>query len=61
MGTCLAESGPFIVPAICILEVLNRVLQQKGDDAALQVVAIMHQGQIVSLSEALPLWRRSAG
>ena len=38
-----------IVPTICILEVFKRVLQQRGEDAALQAVALMQQGQVVDL------------
>jgi len=44
-----------IVPTICILEVFKRVLQQRGEDAALQVAAIMHQGQVVALSSRIAL------
>jgi toxin FitB len=44
-----------IVPTVCILEVFNRVLQQRGEDAALQIAAIMHQGQVVALSSNIAL------
>lgn len=49
----IEDTGTLIVPTICILEVFKRVLQQRGEDAALQVVAIMYQGQVVSLSESI--------
>ena len=39
-----------LVPTLCILEVFKRVLQQRGEDSALQAVALMQQGQIVDLS-----------
>lgn len=51
----IEDTGSLIVPTICILEVFKRVLQQRGEDAALQVVAVMHQGQVVSLSESIAL------
>ena len=37
------------------LEVFKRILQQRGEDAALQAVATMQQGQIVELSTSIAL------
>lgn len=51
----LEDTGSLMVPTICILEVFKRVLQQKGEDAALQAVAAMHQGLIVPLDASLAL------
>ncbi len=39
-----------LVPTLCILEVFKRVLQQRGEDSALQAVAFMQQGQIADLN-----------
>jgi predicted nucleic acid-binding protein len=44
-----------IVPTICILEVFKRVLQQRNEDAALQAIALMHQGLIVDLTSNIAL------
>jgi len=44
-----------IVPTICILEVFERVLQQRNEDAALQAIALMHQGVIVDLTSSIAL------
>ena len=44
-----------LVPTIVILEVTRRVLQQRGEDAALQVAAALHQGYVVPLDSALAL------
>ena len=44
-----------IIPTICILGVFKRVLQQRGEDAALQAAAIMHQGHVVDLSAGIAL------
>ena len=44
-----------LVPSIVVLEVTRRVLQQRGEDAALQAVALLHQGQVVPLDSALAL------
>jgi len=44
-----------LVPTICLLEVFKRVLQQRGEGAALQAVAQMQQGQVVELDAPLAL------
>ena len=44
-----------VVPTICLLEVFKRVLQQRGEDAALQAVAVMQQGQVVELTAPIAL------
>lgn len=51
----LEDPGSLIVPTICILEVFKRILQQRGENAALQAAAAMHQGLIVSLDASLAL------
>ena len=42
-------------PTICLLEVFKRVLPQRGEDAALQAAAAMHQGLVVPLDASLAL------
>ena len=44
-----------IVPTIVLLEVTRRVMQQRGEDEALQVAAMLHQGQLVALDSGLAL------
>ena len=44
-----------IVPSISILEVFKRVLTQRGEDLALQAVALMQQGRVVDLDLSLSL------
>jgi predicted nucleic acid-binding protein len=44
-----------LVPTICILEVFRRVLQQRDERAALQVVATMQQGHVVEMNAAVAL------
>jgi uncharacterized protein with PIN domain len=39
----LEDTGNLIVPTICIYEVFKAVLRQRGEDAALQTVALMKQ------------------
>lgn len=51
----IGETDLLIVPTLAIYEVFKRVLQQRGDDAALQAVAFMEQGQVVDLDRATAL------
>ena len=51
----IEDTGSLMVPTICLLEVFKRVLQQRGEDAALQAAAAMHQGLIVPLDASLAL------
>ncbi|WP_129781165.1 type II toxin-antitoxin system VapC family toxin [Peristeroidobacter soli] len=44
-----------VVPTISIYEVFKRILQQRDEAAALHAVALMHQGEIVSLTAPLAL------
>jgi predicted nucleic acid-binding protein len=44
-----------IVPTMCIYEVFKRVLVQRGEDSALQAVALMRQGRIIDLDFSLSL------
>lgn len=44
-----------LVPTICLLEVFKRVLQQRGEGAALRVAAQMQQGKVVDLDRDLAL------
>jgi predicted nucleic acid-binding protein len=51
----LEDANSLLVPTICLLEVFKRVFQQRGEDAALQAAAAMHQGLIVPLDAHLAL------
>lgn len=42
-----------LVPTIVLVEVTRRVMQQRDEDAALQVAALLHQGQVVPLDSAI--------
>ncbi len=43
------------VPTISLYEVFKRVLQQRGEDKALEAIAIMMQGQVVELDTAIAI------
>ncbi len=44
-----------IVPTLSLYEVFKRVLQQRGEDQALQAAALMQQGRVVELTAAVAL------
>jgi len=44
-----------IVPSISVYEVFKRVLQQRGENAALQAAALMQQGRVVELTTPLAM------
>lgn len=52
----IEDTENLIVPTICIFEVFKRVYQQRGEDAALQAVALMHQGKIMALDDICALF-----
>ena len=43
----IEKTGDLVVPTISIFEVFKRMRQQKGNEAALQSVTAMMQGQVV--------------
>lgn len=50
-----------VVPAVCLTEVFKVVLRQRGENDALQAVALMQQGSVVDLDAALALAAGKAG
>ena len=48
-AAAIQDTDALIVPSISILEVFKRVLQQRGEEAALQAAALMLQGEVVDL------------
>ena len=44
-----------LVPSISLLEVFKRILQQRGENAALKAVAQMRGGQVIDLDGTLAL------
>lgn len=54
-ATPLERVQDVIVPTLCIYEVFKRVLQQRGEDQALQAVTLMQQAQVVELNTTIAL------
>src|SRR5947207_2696419 len=51
----IEDTSNLIVPTISIFEVFKRVLQQRGENEALQTVALMQQGRVVTLDVSAAL------
>jgi len=51
----LEDTDNLIVSTINIYEVFKRVLQQRGEDAALQAVALMQQANIVDVTSPIAM------
>lgn len=54
-ASAVEATGDLIVPSISIYEVFKRVLQQRGENAALQATALMQQGRMAELTVSLAL------
>lgn len=51
----IQATGTLIVPSISLFEVFKRVMTQRGEDVALEAAAMMRQGRVVPLDDALAL------
>ena len=51
----IQETDSLIVPTLSMYEVFKVALRERGEDAALQAVAIMKQGQEVDLNSSLAI------
>ncbi len=54
-STAITATANLLVPTLSIYEVFKRVLQQRGDNDALQAVAIMEQGRVIDLDRSIAL------
>ncbi|MEO7996165.1 MAG: type II toxin-antitoxin system VapC family toxin [Gemmatimonadaceae bacterium] len=55
VAAAIEKIEQLLVPTIVLLEVTRRVIQQRDEDAALQVAALLHQGQVVPLDSGIAL------
>lgn len=51
----LQDTSNLIVPTICIYEVFKIVFRERGEDDALQAVALMRQGKLINLTSEIAL------
>jgi len=57
----IEDGRNLIVPTLSVLEVFKRVLQQRGEDAALQAAAAMRQGELSDLTLEVALYAAKLG
>lgn len=51
----LTDTANLLVPSICIYEVFKVVLRERGEEEALQAVALMQQGIVVELTSEIAI------
>jgi toxin FitB len=51
----IQSTDTLVVPTICMYEVFKRILSQRGEEAALQVVGIMSLGTSVDLTQEIAI------
>ena len=54
-AAAIEKVDALLVPTIVLVEVTRRVLQQRDENSALQIAAMLHQGQVVPLDAAIAL------
>lgn len=54
-ASAIETTAELLVPTVSLYEVFKRVMQQRGEGAALQAVALMQQGQNIELTTPLAL------
>ena len=54
-AAAIEDTENLIVSTINIYEVFKRILQQRGEDAALQAVALMHQAGVVDVTSPIAM------
>lgn len=55
VAAAIENVGQLLVPTIVLVEVTRRVMLLRDEDAALQVAAVLHQGQVVALDSGIAL------
>ena len=51
----IENTAKLLVPTLTLFEVFNRILQQRTEADALRAIALIRQGQLIDLSDAVTL------
>lgn len=54
-ASTIENTEELVVPTISIFEVFKRILQQRGEDAALQAIVAMQEGIVVELDSTIAI------
>ncbi len=57
----IADLAELLVPTVTITEVFKNILRQRGEEAALRVLAHMEQGSVIPLNQKLSVDAASFG
>jgi toxin FitB len=49
----IEQTDELIVPTITLYEVLKKIILQRGEDVALQAIAVMHSGRFIDLDASI--------
>lgn len=60
-AAAIEATEKLIVPTICLCEVFEVVLRERGEDEALLAVAVMQQGKVIDLDSHLALEAAAVG
>jgi predicted nucleic acid-binding protein len=51
----IENTAELLVPTLCLYEVFKRIIQQRSENEALQVIAVMQQGKIIDMDTTIAL------
>lgn len=51
----IEDTASLIIPSVSLFEVFKRIIQQRTENDALRAVALMQQGRVIVLDDALAL------
>lgn len=51
----IEDTANLVVPVITLYEVFKKVLRERGENDAFQIVAVMQQGEVIELDSSLAL------
>ena len=51
----IEDTDHLVVPTVCVLEVFKHVFRLRGEGAALQAIALMHQAVVAEMDTAIAL------
>ena len=54
-SAAIENTAELIVPTLILYEVFKRIVQQRSENEALQVIAVMQQGKVVDLDSRIAL------
>ncbi|MBN1139284.1 MAG: type II toxin-antitoxin system VapC family toxin [Anaerolineae bacterium] len=52
----IRDSERLIVPTICLYEVFKHLSRQRGEDAALEAVGVLYNGEVVDVTAPIALY-----